>query len=426
MSAQSFIKELKARGLIFQHTDEDALVKHLDEGMCTYYMGSDPTADSLHVGHIIPLIMMRRFQEHGHRPIVLVGGATGLIGDPSFKDEERSLHDGDKVQEWTANIAKQSAKFVDFDCGENSAVAVNNFDWISKMDVITFLRDVGKHYSINAMINKESVKQRINRPDQGISFTEFSYSLLQGLDFAHLNKAYDCTLQIGGSDQWGNIISGVDLTRRENGNTVHAMTLPLLTDSNGKKIGKSEGNAIWIDADKTSPYTFYQYWLNMADADVDKLLKVYTFVNLDEIAEIVKAHEEEPHLRNGQKRLAEEVTKMIHGEEGLIAAQRISTALFSNQLSTLTAQDLDQLKLDGMPSAVFESSSKSLIDALIEVKLAESKRAAREFIKGNAVSVNGEKVTDLEAELSGSNALQGKYHVLKRGKKAYALAVLEG
>ncbi len=426
MSAKSFIEELKQRGLFKDHTDEQALIEHLDKGMCTYYMGVDPTASSMHVGHIIPAIMMRRFQEQGHRPILLVGGATGLIGDPSFKDEERSLHDVEKVQEWSENIAKQYKKFIDFDNGENAGVLVNNYDWTSKMDVMTFLRDVGKHYSVNMMIQRESVKKRIERPDQGISFTEFSYTLLQGLDYAHLYKEYDCTLQIGGADQWGNLLSGVDLTRRQTGATVHALTLPLLTDSNGKKIGKSEGNAIWIDPELTSPYTFYQYWLNMADADVEKLLKVYTFISLDEIAEITKEHMEEPHLRKGQKRLAAEITKFIHGEQGLEAALRITEALFNNQLASLTAEDLVQLKLDGMPSAVFESVSKPLIDALIESNLAESKRAAREFISGNAVSVNGEKITDLDAELSMDNALQGKYHVLKRGKKAYALAVLQG
>ena len=283
MASSNLIKQLQERGLVAQVTDEEALAERLAQGPIALYCGFDPTADSLHLGHLVPLLCLKRFQQAGHKPVALVGGATGLIGDPSFKAAERKLNTEDTVQEWVDKIRKQVAPFLDFDCGDNSAIAANNYDWFGSMNVLTFLRDIGKHFSVNQMINKEAVKQRLNRDDQGISFTEFSYNLLQGYDFACLNKLHGVALQIGGSDQWGNITSGIDLTRRLHQNQVFGLTVPLITKADGTKFGKTEGGAVWLDPKKTSPYKFYQFWINTADADVYRFLKFFTFMDIAEI-----------------------------------------------------------------------------------------------------------------------------------------------
>ena len=418
------LDDLKARGLIEQCSDEAALREHLSQAPRTLYCGVDPSADSMHIGHLVPFITMARFQNAGHRPLALIGGSTGMIGDPSFKDAERQLLTADVVEQNANSLSKQIKKlFLSASNGKDVEV-VNNIDWAKPLSVIDFLRDIGKSFSVNAMINKESVKQRLNREGSGLSFTEFTYSILQSMDFAYLNKTYDCTLQIGGSDQWGNMVGGIDLSRRQNGQQVFILTMPLITKADGKKFGKSESGAVWIDPAKTSPYAMYQFWMNTADADVEKLLKIYTFMDVAEIEALAKEHMETPHLRLGQKRLAQEVTKMVHGEEALESAERITQALFGGSLDALTEADLAQLSLDGMPSTKVENDQFALIDALVETKLASSNREARDFIKGNAVSSNGEKITDIEGALTNEKALYGKYHVLKRGKKNYHLLEL--
>ena len=413
------LEELQARGLISQITAESDLKEHLSSGSRTLYCGVDPTGDSMHVGHMIPFLVLERFRRAGHNPIALIGGATGFIGDPSFKANERSLLDETALEKNVHALNTQMKKLL-----KNNIKVVNNFDWISKIDIITFLRDIGKYYSVNEMLKKESVKNRIERDDQGISYTEFTYSILQGLDFTHLNKTEQCTVQIGGNDQWGNIVSGTELTRRKNGQQVFALSLPLLTDSSGKKFGKSEGNAVHLDPTQTSPYRFYQFWLNQKDNDVEKLLNIFTFLSLDDIKHITQAHLEAPHKREGQRILAQEVTRFVHGEDGLLSAERITSALFSNNIKSLTHSDLESLAKDGLPNHKVGTKEIPLIDALIESDLASSKREARDFITGNAVSINSEKVSDLEATLTSQLALFDKYVLLKRGKKNYALLQL--
>ncbi|MDU4845859.1 MAG: tyrosine--tRNA ligase, partial [Streptococcus mitis] len=347
---KSVIQDLQSRGLIAQTTDIEALDALLNEQKISLYCGFDPTADSLHIGHLLPVLALRRFQQAGHTPIALVGGATGLIGDPSFKAAERKLNTEDTVQQWVDKIRKQVAPFLDFNCGDNSAIAANNYDWFGGMNVLTFLRDIGKHFSVNAMLNKESVKQRIERDDVGISFTEFAYSLLQGYDFAELNKRHGAVLEIGGSDQWGNITAGIDLTRRLHQKQVFGLTLPLVTKSDGTKFGKTEGGAVWLNAKKTSPYQFYQFWLKVADADVYKFLKYFTFLSIEEIDAIEAKDKASGTKPEAQRILAEEMTRLIHGEEALAAAQRISESLFAEDQSHLTESDFEQLALDGLPT----------------------------------------------------------------------------
>lgn len=416
----TLLQDLEARGLVFDCSHHDEMVEHLSQAR-TVYAGFDPTADSLHVGHLVPLLMLRRFQQAGHTPIALVGGATGLIGDPSFKAAERKLNDDSIVLEWSGKIKKQVSQFISFE-GKNAAKVVNNYDWASTFNIITFLRDVGKHFSVNAMIKKESVRARLEREDSGISYTEFSYMLLQSLDFAQLYKAHNCTVQVGGSDQWGNITGGIDLTRRMYQGSVFGLTLPLITKADGTKFGKTEGNAVWLDASKTSPYSFYQFWMNLTDADVEPFLKYFTFLSLDEIDRISKAHAANAAAREGQRTLAREMTKLVHGEDGLKSAERITEALFSDALETLTEAELTQLQQDGMPATVLaEKAARPLVDLLVETGLAASKRVAREFLEGNAISVNGDKVSALDANLEPAQAYYGKFHILRRGKKQFHL-----
>jgi len=422
-TTNELLQDLKARGPIAQCTAEDELAKHLSDGCRTLYCGFDPSADSLHIGSLVPLLVLKRFQLAGHKPLALVGGATGLIGDPSFKAAERQLNTADVVKDWVNKIKSQVSAFIEFDDSNSGAEVVNNLDWTSQFSVIDFMRDVGKHFSVNAMIQKESVKQRIEREGSGISFTEFSYMLLQSYDFAALNKAKNCTLQIGGSDQWGNITAGVDLTRRMNREKVYGLTLPLVTKADGTKFGKTESGTIWLDAKKTSPYAFYQFWLNSADADVYNFLSYFTFLSVEKIADI-KQHDQTLQGRpEAQGILATEVTRLVHGEEGLNSAERITKALFSGDLSALNEADLAQLALDGLPTSEIATKEVTLIDLLKQSELANSNRMAREFIGNGAVSINGKKVTDSTTVLTQKEALFGKYAVIKRGKKLFTLFI---
>ncbi|WP_241606539.1 tyrosine--tRNA ligase [Rosenbergiella epipactidis] len=420
MTSSNLIQQLQERGLIAQVTDEKALSERLAQGPIALYCGFDPTADSLHLGHLVPLLCLKRFQDAGHKPVALVGGATGLIGDPSFKAAERKLNTEDTVQEWVEKIRRQVSPFLDFDCGENSAIAANNYDWFGGMNVLTFLRDIGKHFSVNQMINKEAVKQRLNREDQGISYTEFSYNLLQGYDFASLNKQYGVALQIGGSDQWGNITSGIDLTRRMHQNQVFGLTVPLITKSDGTKFGKTEGGAVWLDPIKTSPYKFYQFWINTADADVYRFLKFFTFMSIEAINALEAEDQQSGKAPRAQYVLAEEVTRMVHGESGLEAAKRITQSLFAGTLSDLTESDFAQLAQDGMPTITL-SEEADLQQALVSAELVPSRGQARTMISSKAVSVNGAKQEDAEYRFTDSDKLHGRYTLLRRGKKHYCL-----
>ena len=418
------IQDLESRDLLVQLAGGEEVREHLNSGSRTVYCGFDPTAESLHVGSMVPLLVLKRFQMAGHQPIALVGGATGLIGDPSFKSSERSLNSTDLVEEWVERLKPQLSQFLDFDCGSNSAVLANNLDWTQGYDVLGFLRDVGKHFSVNAMIQKESVKQRIEREGEGISFTEFSYMLLQSYDFAELNKRCNCTVQVGGSDQWGNITGGIDLTRRIHQKQVFGVTTPLVTKADGTKFGKTESGTIWISPNKTSPYAFYQFWLNVADADVYQFLRYFTFLSAAEIAEIERSDKKAQGRPEAQGILAREATKLVHGVEGYTAAARISQALFSGEIDHLTESDLAQLELDGLPCSALTSQSISIVDALVSTGLAKSNKMAREFIGNNAVSVNGQAVNTVEIVLSTAHALHGKYLIVKRGKKLFHLVKL--
>ncbi|EST58979.1 tyrosyl-tRNA synthetase [Proteus hauseri ZMd44] len=422
MSSKNLITQLQERGLIAQVTDEAALVERLEQGPIALYCGFDPTADSLHLGHLVPLLCLKRFQLAGHKPVALVGGATGLIGDPSFKATERKLNTQDTVHEWVEKIRKQVSPFLDFNSGENSAELANNYDWFGQMDVLTFLRDIGKHFSVNQMINKEAVKQRLNRDDVGISFTEFAYNLLQAYDFASLNTHLGVELQIGGSDQWGNITSGIDLTRRFNQKQVFGMTVPLITKSDGTKFGKTEGGAVWLDPKKTSPYKFYQFWINTADADVYRFLKFFTFMSIEEINALEEEDKNSGQAPRAQRVLAELVTGLVHGEEGLIAAKRITESLFSGAIADLTQADLEQLAQDGMPTIELEKGS-DLQQALVNAELVPSRGQARTMIGSNAVSINGEKQDNPEYVFEEKDFLFGHYSILRRGKKHYCLVI---
>ncbi|CRY53958.1 tyrosyl-tRNA synthetase [Yersinia intermedia] len=420
MTSSNLIKQLQERGLVAQVTDEDALAERLAQGPISLYCGFDPTADSLHLGHLVPLLCLKRFQLAGHRPVALVGGATGMIGDPSFKASERKLNTEDTVNEWVEKIRRQVSPFLDFDCGENSAIAANNYDWFGGMNVLTFLRDIGKHFSVNQMINKEAVKQRLNRDDSGISFTEFSYNLLQAYDFACLNKAHGVVLQIGGSDQWGNITSGIDLTRRLHQQQAYGLTVPLITKADGTKFGKTEGGAVWLDPKKTSPYKFYQFWINTADADVYRFLKFFTFMSMEEINALEEEDKNSGKAPRAQYVLAENVTGMVHGVEGLAAAKRITASLFSGDLNDMTEADFAQLAQDGMPTIELARDA-DLQQALVNAELVPSRGQARTMISSNAVALNGEKQADPEYVFTDADRLFGRYTLLRRGKKHYCL-----
>ena len=420
MSESALIRDLQARGLIAQMTDAAALEEMTAKGQVTLYCGFDPTADSLHLGHLVPVLVLKRFQDAGHKPIALVGGATGMIGDPSFKATERKLNTPDVVASWVEKIRGQVAPFLSFD-GPNAAIMANNYDWFGSMGALDFLRDIGKHFSVNAMIKKESVQQRISRDEQGISYTEFSYSLLQGYDFAELYRRYGCILQIGGSDQWGNITAGTDLTRRLHQAQAFGLTLPLVTKSDGTKFGKTESGAIWLDARKTSPYAFYQFWMNTADADVYRFMKYFTFLPVEQIEAIEAADKASGQKPEAQRILAEEATRLVHGQAALEAAQRITQSLFSGSLDALTENDFEQLAQDGVPGVSLELSASGLIDALVTGGLAKSKSEARTFLQSGAVTVNGNKVDAIDYQIPETERRFGRFTLLRRGKKNYAM-----
>lgn len=414
----NIFEELKARGLVFQTTDEEALIKALTEGQVSYYTGYDPTADSLHLGHLVAILTSRRLQLAGHKPYALVGGATGLIGDPSFKDTERSLQTKETVNGWVTKIQDQLSRFLDFENGDNKAEMVNNYDWFSSVSFIDFLRDVGKYYTVNYMMSKDSVKKRI---ETGISYTEFAYQIMQGYDFYELNDKYNVTLQIGGSDQWGNMTAGTELLRRKADKTGHVMTVPLITDSTGKKFGKSEGNAVWLDADKTSPYEMYQFWLNVMDDDAVRFLKIFTFLSLDEIAEIETAFNQARHERLAQKILAREVVTLVHGEKAYQQALNITEQLFAGNIKNLSAKELKQ-GLSNVPNyAVQLDDNLNIVEILVTAKISPSKRQAREDVQNGAIYINGERIQNLDYSLSNTDKIDGELTVIRRGKKKYSV-----
>ncbi|HHQ4480273.1 TPA: tyrosine--tRNA ligase [Aeromonas veronii] len=411
------LDELTERGLVAQNSDPAALADHLATPR-TVYCGFDPTAGSLHIGHLVPLLMLRRFQLAGHTPVALVGGATGLIGDPSFKATERSLNSADTVQGWVASLSAQIRALLPADEGLSAPQLVNNGDWMGQMSALDFLRDIGKHFSVNAMLARESVRQRLARPDQGISFTEFSYALLQSYDFAVLHQRLGCTLQIGGNDQWGNITSGMDLTRRLHQAQVHGMTLPLITKADGTKFGKTEGGAVWLDPALTSPYAFYQFWLGTADEDVYRFLRYYSFMSLSEIDALEAEDAKRQGRKQAQQVLANELTELVHGKAALAAVQRISELLFSGDVARLGESDLAQLAQDGMPCSTV-SGETDLVCLLVSCGLANSRRIARELLAAGAISLNG--VLKQDDQLSATDRLFGRYLLLRRGKKQYHL-----
>ncbi|EOR23818.1 tyrosyl-tRNA ligase [Niallia nealsonii AAU1] len=414
----NLLEDLQWREIIYQQTDEEGLKEQLAKGMTSLYCGVDPTADSMHIGHLLPFLTLRRFQNAGHRPIVLVGGATGLIGDPSGKSEERKLQTLDIIGHNVKCLQAQLERIFDFD-GTNGAVMVNNYDWAGKMDIVTFLRDYGKHIGVNYMLAKDTIA---NRLETGISFTEFTYTILQALDFLHLYEHHDCKLQIGGSDQWGNITTGLELIRKnmQEGAKAYGLTIPLVTKADGTKFGKTESGAVWLDPEKTTPYEFYQFWINTADADVIKYLKFFTFLSKEEIEGLEKSVQEEAHLRNAQKTLAEEMTKLIHGEAALEQAQKITAALFSGDIKNLTAGEIKQGFKD-VPTYEHTEGEALLVDLLVAAGIVSSKRQAREDITNGAVYINGERKQELDYVLAAEDRIEEQFTVIRRGKKKYYL-----
>ncbi len=409
------IEDLKWRGLIYQQTDEQGIEDLLNKEQVTLYCGADPTADSLHIGHLLPFLTLRRFQEHGHRPIVLIGGGTGMIGDPSGKSEERVLQTEEQVDKNIEGISKQMHNIFEFGT-DHGAVLVNNRDWLGQTSLISFLRDYGKHVGVNYMLGKDSIQSRL---EHGISYTEFTYTILQAIDFGHLNRELNCKIQVGGSDQWGNITSGIELMRRMYGQTeAYGLTIPLVTKSDGKKFGKSESGAVWLDAEKTSPYEFYQFWINQSDEDVIKFLKYFTFLGKEEIDRLEQSKNEAPHLREAQKTLAEEVTKFIHGEDALKDAIRISQALFSGDLKSLSAKELKDGFKD-VPQVTLSNDTTNIVEVLIETGISPSKRQAREDVNNGAIYINGERQQDVNYALAPEDKIDGEFTIIRRGKKKY-------
>ncbi|ADI98219.1 TPA: tyrosine--tRNA ligase [Staphylococcus aureus] len=409
------IEDLKWRGLIYQQTDEQGIEDLLNKEQVTLYCGADPTADSLHIGHLLPFLTLRRFQEHGHRPIVLIGGGTGMIGDPSGKSEERVLQTEEQVDKNIEGISKQMHNIFEFGT-DHGAVLVNNRDWLGQISLISFLRDYGKHVGVNYMLGKDSIQSRL---EHGISYTEFTYTILQAIDFGHLNRELNCKIQVGGSDQWGNITSGIELMRRMYGQTdAYGLTIPLVTKSDGKKFGKSESGAVWLDAEKTSPYEFYQFWINQSDEDVIKFLKYFTFLGKEEIDRLEQSKNEAPHLREAQKTLAEEVTKFIHGEDALNDAIRISQALFSGDLKSLSAKELKDGFKD-VPQVTLSNNTTNIVEVLIETGISPSKRQAREDVNNGAIYINGERQQDVSYALAPEDKIDGEFTIIRRGKKKY-------
>ncbi|GAA4732611.1 tyrosine--tRNA ligase [Isoptericola chiayiensis] len=415
------LDELHWRGLVAQSTDEAALREALAAGPVTYYCGFDPTAPSLHHGHLVQLILLRHLQQAGHRAVALVGGATGMIGDPR-ESGERTLNTKEVVAEWTERLKAQVSRFLDFE-GDNPAVLVNNLDWIDGISAIDLLRDIGKHYRLGTMLAKDTVARRL-RSEDGISFTEFSYQILQGIDFLELYRRHSVTLQTGGNDQWGNLLSGVELVRKSEGSAVHALTTPLITKADGTKFGKTEGGAVWLAPDLMSPYAFYQFWLNQADDDVVRFLKIFTFRSRVEIEELEREVAERPFARVAQRTLAEDVTTLVHGAEATAAVIAASQALFGR--GELGGLDADTLAgaTEELPRATVQVGG-AVLDAFVDSGLVPSRGAGRRAISEGGAYVNNVKVTDEDAVLTADQLLQGRYAILRRGKKTLAVAVAE-
>ncbi|HAX73244.1 MAG TPA: tyrosine--tRNA ligase [Firmicutes bacterium] len=413
------LKDLQWRGLINDCTDLEALEELLENGNITLYCGYDPTADSLHIGHLLMILVLRRFQLAGHKPLALVGGATGLIGDPSGRSIERPESTLDTVVDWSNKIKGQLSQFLDFNAvNSNGAEIVNNYDWTSNVSMIDFLRDVGKHLNINYILGKDTVMSRL---DHGMTFTEFSYTILQGMDFKHLYETKKCVLQLGGSDQWGNITTGLELIRKQLGHEQKAvgLTMPLVTKSDGTKFGKTAGGAVWLDRSKTSAYELYQFLINTSDEDVVKFLKYFTFLTKEEIETVEAEFKEAPHTRSAQKVLAREVVTLVHGVEAFEQALKITEALFSGQIEQLSSDEIE-VGFKDVPSVEL-TEDLNLVDALVTAKAASSKRESREFINNNSITINGNRVNDLEFSVSKENAIDGKFTVIRRGKKKYFL-----
>jgi tyrosyl-tRNA synthetase len=417
------LSDLQARGLVASSTDLGALAESMAGGI-TVYAGFDPTASSLHVGNLVPLLLLRRFQQAGHRVIALVGGATGLIGDPSGRSAERTLNTDDTVASWVERVRGQLQHFLDFD-GDNPATLVSNLEWTAPMSAIEFLRDVGKHFSVNAMLGKESIAARLN--GDGISYTEFSYMLLQAMDYLHLYRDHDCALQVGGSDQWGNITAGLDLIRRVEGPESHAhgLTVPLVTKADGTKFGKTAGGAIWLDAEQTSPFAFYQFWLNTDDRDIASMLRYFSLRPLPDIEQVIAEGERRPASRAGQRALAAELTDLVHGRETREHIEAASAALFGRgDLQVLPAQILRESTQD-VPTVGLPAET-SVVDAFLAAGLSDSKSAARRAIKEGGAYINNERVSDGETALPADRALHGRWLLLRRGKRSIAVVEVVG
>ena len=412
----NLIPDLEFRGLIYQATDLDGIAERLSAGPVTLYNGFDPTSDSLTVGNLVPILLLRRFQLAGHKAIALAGGGTGLIGDPSGKSEERQLNTGDTVAAWTEKVKGELERFLDFD-GPNPAVMVNNYDWLGKVKAIDFIRDVGKHFPISYMLAKDSVDSRL---PTGISYTEFSYMVLQAYDFLVLNEKYSCELQTGGSDQWGNITAGTDLIRRASGNKAYGLTCPLVTKADGSKFGKTEKGTLWLDAAKTSAYQFYQFWINAEDQKAIDYLKIYTFLEKDAILQLEETVRDAPEKREAQRKLAEEVTTLVHGAEAARKAEKISHALFYGKFQELEEDEI----LDGfhdVPTHKMEQEELGLVDLLVAAKISSSKREARQDVQNGSIYINGERCAELDRSMRPQDGLHGKYLIMRRGKKKYTL-----
>ena len=416
---------LKQRGYFEWCTNEERLSQVMSEEMVTAYVGFDPTADSLHVGHLIPLMALGWLQRLGHRPIALAGGGTGLIGDPSGKSKERNLITIEAVMHNIEGVKTQLQKFLNFDCGENSALLLNNYDWLSKITFLEVLHDVGKFFSINNLIAREYIKSRLEDPEKGISYTEFSYVLLQAMDFKYLNEHYNCRLQMGGNDQQGNLLAGSDYIRRTSGSEVFGLTQPLLLTSSGTKFGKTEAGAVWLDANKTSPYKFYQFWFNTDDRDVEKLLKLYTFLSLEEIADLMAQHNTKPENRVAQKKLAFEVTRTVHGEETAKSVVNVSEILFNPSMDfaevsegtcEILKQEVPYKKLEGF------AFPAGVVNIIASSGACESNGEAKRAIRQGGVSINGSKITDEKAELDKAALLNGKYLFVRVGRKKFNMA----
>ncbi len=418
------LAELRWRGLVHQTTDDQKLAQWLASPR-TLYAGFDPTSDSMHVGHLMPLLMLRRFQQAGHRPLALVGGATGMIGDPSGKSEERNLLTVEQLRHNVARIEQQMRQFLDFDGGTGAAALVNNYDWMQRFSFLDFLRDVGKNCPVSVMLGKDSVKSRLDRQDGGLSYTEFSYMLLQAYDFAHLNEQFGCELQVGGSDQWGNITAGIDLARRLRGAQLYGITCPLLTKSDGTKMGKTESGALWLSAEKTSPYAFYQYWINVADEDAGNCLRMLTELPREEIEQLDQARSERPHERESQRRLAETITQLVHGTSGLNAAQRATQIFFGAEIENLNDDQLLEIFADvpsrRLPRSTLAGDGLGIVDALVEAELAKSKGDARRTVQQGGAYVNNRRCEDIDTRLTPNSLASDSVLVLRSGKKRYGL-----